>query len=67
MRITPYMQDLQLYAGQEDNFECAVASLSKYLRISSSSSQMVRLVHHYGSDLETESSSMIADQIEQVP
>jgi len=51
-RITPYMQELALYAGQEDNFNPASEGLQKYLRTGVGSSQIDRLVKHYGAALE---------------
>lgn len=60
-QITPYFQELGLYAGQEDNFESASKNLSKYLRVSIGSSQIERLVKHYGCLLEEDIESDMAN------
>lgn len=63
-----------MYAGQEDNFESASTSLSKYLRVDLGSSQIERLVQHYGSLLgaEIESgsiniSSSLREEVSKLP
>ncbi len=57
-QISPYYQELQAYAGQDDNFQEASQRLDKYLRISSSSSQIDRVVKQYGGQLEQESQTL---------
>jgi len=49
------MQELQLDAGQDDNFSMAAQRLEKYLRVKCNSTQIDRLVKHYGEKLEHES------------
>jgi len=51
-QISPYFQELQAYAGQDDNFNMAAQRLEKYLRIACSSSQVDRVVKEYGAQLE---------------
>ena len=50
--ISPYLQDLEAYAGQDDNFEMAAQRLKKYLHIEVNSSQIDRITKHYGEQIE---------------
>lgn len=52
--MSPYLQELQIFAGQEDNYESACEHLTKYLRIEVNSSQMARMSEYYGNQLGTE-------------
>ena len=45
---------MQLYAGQEDNFNLAAERLNKFLRIETNSSQIDRVTKYYGEALELE-------------
>lgn len=47
------MQELEAYAGQDDNFELASQRLEKYLRVKVSSSQVARVTKTYGDKLES--------------
>ena len=57
-KITPYMRDLMLYGGQDDNYRVSASNLEKYLRIKTDDSQMNRLCVHYGEALESEMEEM---------
>lgn len=46
-QISPYLQELQAYAGQADNYTASVGVLEKYLRIDVSRSQTERITKHY--------------------
>jgi len=63
-QVTPYLQELGVYSGQEDNFESASKNLLKYLRIDLGSSQIARLVENYGSLLEEETASGSSQTVE---
>lgn len=52
-RITPYMQEMMLYAGQDSVFSEASANLRKYLRCKVEAKQIERLVHAYGDQVGT--------------
>lgn len=47
-KISPFMQDLMLYAGQDAPYEQAAASLNKLLGADASAKQIERLVRAYG-------------------
>ena len=55
-QISPYLQELQTYAGQSDNYTCAVRDLEKYLRIKTNRSQTERVTKHYAEELQSEES-----------
>lgn len=57
-KITPYMRDLMLYSGQEDNYQASTVAIEKYLRVSTDDSQTNRLCVHYGNELEAEMKEM---------
>jgi len=57
-KITPYMRDLMLYSGQEDNYKASTVAIEKYLRITTDDSQINRLCVHYGDELEGEMTEM---------
>ncbi len=50
--ITPYMQDLLLLAGKDDNYLAAEKQIMRYLRVLANDSQINRLCQYYGSQLE---------------
>lgn len=52
LKSTPYMRDLLLYSGQEDNYEQACRHIKKYLLVDADDSQINRLCIHYGELLE---------------
>ena len=54
LKSTPYMRDLLLYSGQEDNYETSCKHIEKYLRVKADDSQINRLCVHYGGLLEEE-------------
>jgi len=54
IKITPYMRDLMLHSGQEDNYHQSSENIEKYLRIKTDDSQLNRLCVHYGQALEDE-------------
>lgn len=58
MRITPYMRDLMLHGGQNDNYAKSVLNIEKYLRIKADDSQINRLCVYYGNALEAEMEEM---------
>ena len=58
MKSTPYMRDLLLYSGQEDNYQVSSERIKKYLRVSADDSQIHRLCIYYGTLLEDELSSL---------
>lgn len=47
VQISPYLQELQAFAGQSDNYETASSTLQKYLRIPINSSQVKRVTKCY--------------------
>lgn len=56
-QVSPYLQELQVYGGQSDNYTASVEQLEKLLRIKVSRSQMERLTKYYSeelSDVQTE-------------
>jgi hypothetical protein len=53
MQISPYLQELEAYAGQADNYESATETLKKYLRIDINSSQVKRVTKTYSELLVT--------------
>jgi hypothetical protein len=57
-KSTPYMRDLLLYSGQQDNYQGGCEAIEKYLRIEADDSQMNRLCVHYGGLLEEQTKSL---------
>ena len=57
-KITPYMRDLMLHSGQDDNYQVSAANIEKYLRVQSDDSQINRLCVYYGEQLELEMKEM---------
>ena len=55
MQISPYLQELQVFAGQSDNYETATKTLEKYLRINVSITQLKRVTKYYGEEVKEES------------
>lgn len=53
LKSTPYMRDLLLYSGQEDNYQTSCEHIKKYLRVEADDSQLNRLCVSYGSRLES--------------
>lgn len=53
LQISPYLQELQAYAGQDDNYEASAIALEKYLRIAVNSSQIKRVTKLYSEILTT--------------
>lgn len=51
-KMTPYLQDMMLWASQNDNYQCAVSCLERFLRLDADDSQLHRLVADYGEILE---------------
>lgn len=51
-KISPYMQDLLLQAGKDDNYLGAEQQVKRYLRVVADDSQINRLCQHYGEKLE---------------
>jgi len=51
IQASPYLQELQAYAGQNDNYEAAAEYLQKYLRIPINSSQVKRVTKVYAQAL----------------
>lgn len=54
MQISPYLQELQAFSGQSDNYTLATEQLEKYLRIPISRSQTERVTKCYAEELEEE-------------
>ncbi|MEZ4883738.1 MAG: hypothetical protein R3E32_21505 [Chitinophagales bacterium] len=52
-QVSPYLQELQAYAGQSDNYSAAVCDLEKYLRIETNRSQTERVTKYYASELQS--------------
>jgi len=57
-KITPYMRDLMLYSGQDDNYKASASNIEKYLRVNVDDSQINRLCVCYGEALESEMEEM---------
>ena len=57
-KITPYMRDLMLHSGQDDNYKMSALNLEKYLRVKADDSQINRLCVYYGNELESEMEEM---------
>lgn len=53
-QMTPYLQELQVYGGQADNYEASVRQMEKYLRIELNSSQMERVTKYYATEISDE-------------
>lgn len=62
--ITPYMQDLLLQAGKDDNYLAAEQQVNRYLRVVVDDSQINRLCQYYGGKLE-EQTEQADSQLEQ--
>ena len=65
MQISPYLQELQAYAGQNDNYEAAAEQLEKYLRIAVNSSQVKRVTKSY-SQILTSSTYHTSNKLQEV-
>lgn len=52
LKSTPYMRDILLYSGQEDNYQKSCEHIKKYLRVDADDSHINRLCVHYGEQLE---------------
>ncbi len=50
-KISPYMQDMMLYAGQDAVYETASRNLEKFLKVKVQPKQIERLVHAYGEEV----------------
>lgn len=57
-KITPYMRDLMLHSGQDDNYKASAVAIEKYLRINADDSQINTLCVYYGDELESEMEEM---------
>jgi len=57
-QISPYLQELQVYGGQMDNYSASVGYIEKYLRVKVNSSQMERVTKCYGSQIGAEMESV---------
>jgi len=57
-KITPYMRDLMLHGGQDDNYKVSASNIEKYLRVPADDSQINRLCVYYGEELESEMEEM---------
>ena len=57
-KYTPYMRDLMLYGGQQDNYQSSCQMMETYLRVQVDDSQLNRLCMHYGSKLDALSQSL---------
>lgn len=55
------MQDIMLYAGQDDNYLSAQAHIQKYLQVKADDSQIKNLVSTYGDQLEAKVVELNAD------
>jgi hypothetical protein len=64
-QISPYLQELQVYGGQLDNYTASVFHLEKLLRIKVSRSQMERLSKHYSSELSDEQTDLSLHESQQ--
>lgn len=65
IQISPYLQELQAYAGQDDNYESAATILEKYLRIDVNSSQIKRVTKFY-SEVLTSSDYSTENRLQEV-
>lgn len=65
-RITPYMRDLMLHSGQDDNYKLSATNLEKYLRVETDDSQINRLCVHYGGKLECEMEDLEGEVVKSV-
>lgn len=61
-QISPYLQELQVYGGQSDNYTASAADLEKFLRIKVSRSQMERLTKYYSEELSDEHTDLSLEQ-----
>lgn len=64
-RVTPYMQELLLYASKDENYLDAEAQITRYLRVLSDDSQINRICQYYGKKLEEaslETESVLIDK-----
>jgi len=57
-KMTPYMRDLMLHSGQDDNYADSALNIEKYLRVKADDSQIHRLCVRYGGELEAEMEDM---------
>lgn len=57
-QVSPYLQELQVYGGQSDNYTASVDQLEKLLRIKVSRSQMERLTKYYSDELSDEQTDL---------
>lgn len=64
-KSTPYMRDLLLYSGQEDNYQTSCEHIKRYLRVEADDSQLNRLCVHYGERLEEQMVDLEEGIIEQ--
>lgn len=64
MKPTPYMRDILLYSGQDDNYQKSCEHIKKYLRVEADDSQLNRLCVHYGELLEEQTKDLEASIIE---
>lgn len=64
MKSTPYMRDILLYSGQEDNYQKSCEHIKKYLRVEADDSQINRLCVHYGELLEKQTKDLEANIVE---
>lgn len=60
-KITPYLQDMMLWASQNDNYQCAVSYLERFLGLEADDSQLHRLVADYGEILEGQTQELSKD------
>ena len=63
---SPYFKDVQVYMGQEDNYELACSRLSRLLHVDCNSSQMERLTQHYGGISEDLLNACNADALSEI-
>lgn len=61
LKSTPYMRDILLYSGQEDNYEKSCEHIEKYLRVNADDSHINRLCVHYGELLEEKTKDLEAN------
>jgi hypothetical protein len=64
IKSTPYMRDILLYSGQDDNYEKSCEHIKKYLRVEADDSQINRLCVHYGGLLEEQTKDLESNIIE---
>lgn len=65
-QISPYFQELQVHAGQLDNYQASVNQIEKYLRIKVNGSQMERVTKCYGAQIENQMEEVVDEQLFQV-